>query len=174
MIVTAGALIHSQLFHCKAIPLFKCCLRVTNAVIQPLDTICQLSCFHSPNGNKRLETVAPPPSQQRHDVAHSPRRRWGDGRVEEVSWGAKVHRLLVWKTYDSAAQSHQTDLSTSLTHNLSVRRLKSRPCRRRRVAESTLLQRRSLTQSPGDTGSDGRERRNWVDINRLATASLPP
>lgn len=108
-------------------------------VIQPLDTIRRLSCFHSPNGNHRPETVVSP-----SPIAAASRRRSfstdapvpagapspEEGRVEGSAAGAKVHRLLVWKTYDSAAQSHQPDLSTSLVHDLSASRLASRPRRR--------------------------------------------
>lgn len=100
-------------------------------------------------------------------------RLWRKKGLKGVSrGGAKVHRLLVWKTYDSGAQSHQPDLSTLLAHNLLASRLASRP--RRRAGEEVARQRHLVPPSPGAQGSDGGEHRNWVNIHGPAPASPPP
>lgn len=143
-------------------------------VIQPLDTIRRLSCFHSPNGNHRSETVVPPPppSQQRREVAHSrPKRpfrpalrRWRKRGLRGSAAGAKVHRLLVWKTYDSARS-----ISSARPVNLARPRFVSEPPRESAAPSGGRVNVAATPLGPseprGPPARTARERRNWVNIN---------
>lgn len=112
----------------------------------------------------------PPLSRQRRrrDVAHFPRRRWrktglrrsAEGPRFIACWCGRLMTALLNLIRPTCQLRSPTICqrgASKVGHAGAVERLS-----RQRNDDA-----RSLTRSPGDSGSDGRERRNWVDINRL-------